>query len=397
MATDYFDPRAHSNRFKLSGNNCTATKTGSNNATAYLKQVVNSGIHQWKFKIIQHTSSCTVDIGIWKTKNIIVKDQYIRKKGKAYLYGAPFARLSKGDVADGNNPDYTFGKRCVEGDIIEMTLDLNKRELRFSVNARDYGVAFKVENTSYRAAVSIYYIKDSVQLLSYSTNDAFNNDDFKYDECDKLKETVQALKKEKDDIVRENEAITSSLQQRITELERAMNAKEIGLQQKLEQLQQKNEKLKQEIETIQNEKAEIQQKYNQVNESNIKLNEECKELQTDLTEMTKKYNTLYRKSNIDESNYMNWDSDNITDWIINLDSQFEAYENSLRENLKKEDVDGSILGELDKQDFHRFGVISMKHKLAITKQIKRLTNQQQQQQAQQQLPSYEGNNATAYI
>ncbi len=75
---------------------------------------------------------------------------------------------------------------------------------------------------------------------------------------------------------------------------------------------------------------------------------------------------------------MNWNSYDVANWIINLDKQYESFEDVLKIKLKEEDVDGSILSELDKGDLHRFGIISMKHKLAIATHIKRLTNQQKQ-------------------
>ena len=53
---------------------------------------------------------------------------------------------------------------------------------------------------------------------------------------------------------------------------------------------------------------------------------------------------LLRKSNIDERDYENWDSDMITDWIVGLDKEYEKYEEELRKNMKAEDVDGSVLG-----------------------------------------------------
>ena len=43
--------------------------------------------------------------------------------------------------------------KCKEGDIIDMYLDLNNFELKYSINDKDYGKAFDVENTSYRAVV----------------------------------------------------------------------------------------------------------------------------------------------------------------------------------------------------------------------------------------------------
>ena len=134
----------------------------------------------------------------------------------------------------------------------------------------------------------------------------------------------------------------------------------------------------------------------ELNANNIKLNEECKELQLNLQEMTQKYNKLYRKSNIDEGDFINWSTDDITNGICNLDVQYESFEDVLRNNLKKEDVDGSILRELEKQDLHRFGIVSMKHKLNVYKNIKRITSQHAQQPVFGQLN--EGNIApTAYI
>ena len=53
--------------------------------------------------------------------------------------------------------------------------------------------------------------------------------------------------------------------------------------------------------------------------------------------------------------------------------EYKGYEKVLRVNMKKEGVDGEILGDLDKNDLHRFGVVSIKHKVAIMKEIKRVT------------------------
>ena len=51
-----------------------------------------------------------------------------------------------------------------------MILDLNKLELRYIVNEKDYGVAFdksQLEQTSYRAVVSAFTYGSTVKLLSY--------------------------------------------------------------------------------------------------------------------------------------------------------------------------------------------------------------------------------------
>ena len=46
------------------------------------------------------------------------------------------------------------------------------------------------------------------------------------------------------------------------------------------------------------------------------LTDDYKEMKQDLDEIKTKYHTLLRKSNVKESEYVNWDSDIITDWIL---------------------------------------------------------------------------------
>ena len=48
-----------------------------------------------------------------------------------------------------------------------MVLDLEKLELRFSINDTDYGCAFKIRKATYRAAVCLNYVNSSILLLKY--------------------------------------------------------------------------------------------------------------------------------------------------------------------------------------------------------------------------------------
>ena len=77
-----------------------------------------------------------------------------------------------------------------------------------------------------------------------------------------------------------------------------------------------------------------------------------------------------------EISYMEWDYQNITDWIVSLDIGYREFRYVLKAKLKEEDVRGDMLMELDKGDLHRFGVILMKDKLRILQHIKKLTAQQ---------------------
>ena len=64
---------------------------------------------------------------------------------------------------------YEF-KVCAVNDVIEMILDLNKLELKYMVNEIDFGVFFDksmLEQTSYRAMVSVWGVGSVIKLLCY--------------------------------------------------------------------------------------------------------------------------------------------------------------------------------------------------------------------------------------
>ena len=64
--------------------------------------------------------------------------------------------------------DRDYGRTCVDGDIVEMILNLYDLTLSYKINNKDYSKAFDVEKTSYRAAISSYYKNDKFTLLSYN-------------------------------------------------------------------------------------------------------------------------------------------------------------------------------------------------------------------------------------
>eukprot|EP01083_Nonionella_stella_P126425 382661_1 len=372
---DCFDPMGHTKAFTLSANNMVATTNEAFRATAYLSKEVKSGVHRWRFKILSYSNNA-IDIGLWKSKYGIQLEKAARLmqkgKGKLYMYCVTYAYLSKGDLGDGRHDVDSYGTRCVKGDIIDMILDLNKLELKYVVNDKDYGVAFNVEKTSYKAVLNMSGYGYAIELVSYATT---NNTESKETDEQLNCDNCDILSKETDDLRKQIYEMSSDME---------LNTGIIN-------------SLNEQIETVRKEKVELLQRYDEVNETNIKLNEECKELQTNLTEMTNKYNALFRKTNIDETNYTNWDAENVADWIINLDSKYEKYEETLRVKLNEEGVDGSLLPDLDKSDLHRFGITLLKDKNAILKQIKRVTDQKQQHH--EQLVQYnEGADApTAYI
>ena len=135
----------------------------------FLTQVVNQGVHKWKFKLVS-IQNYAVTIGVWKgdkTDNThrISADGF--SQGRCYAYIVNHCICTPGD---GEVRRYEYGKKnCKSGDEVEMVLDLNKRELSYSVNDKALGIAFKnIQQTSYRAVLSIWKTGDAVELISYS-------------------------------------------------------------------------------------------------------------------------------------------------------------------------------------------------------------------------------------
>ena len=175
---DEWDPLFKSNHIKIDGNVVINT-FGRKYATVFLKNICKSpNKYHWKFKIKkydgQHKGWNNL-IGIWKinTKPPALNDgqHFTSIQHGGYAFISSYAKISDASVAgcyvrNGNYSDRTnYGKRCVEGDIIEMYLDLKKFELSYSINQKDYGVAFNVKNTEYRAAVMIDHKDNAIELM----------------------------------------------------------------------------------------------------------------------------------------------------------------------------------------------------------------------------------------
>ena len=58
-----------------------------------------------------------------------------------------------------------YGKPCEEGDIIDMYLDMNKLELSYAINNKNYGVACKVDKCEYKAVVYIRTQNQQIDLI----------------------------------------------------------------------------------------------------------------------------------------------------------------------------------------------------------------------------------------
>ena len=58
-----------------------------------------------------------------------------------------------------------YGKYLEKDDIVTMCIDMDKSELRYIINGKDYGVAATFEPGEYRPVLMMFDIRDSVQLI----------------------------------------------------------------------------------------------------------------------------------------------------------------------------------------------------------------------------------------
>ena len=168
---DRFDPNHISQATEL--DEYTQTLTQVENArpsSSYLENIVDSGRHQWTFKIVERRG--TVIIGIWRVLqneqpplgHNFARGSYRQYRGYGYF-------VSKGLRTDKNCgvSDSPYGVVCKDGDIVEMILDFDELSLSFKVNGTDYGKCHDVKQDKYRAAVFLYEAGCKIQLLESST------------------------------------------------------------------------------------------------------------------------------------------------------------------------------------------------------------------------------------
>ena len=134
---------------------------------AFLTEIVKSKQrHCWRFRI-NHLNQETLwmTIGVWKCNHeydLQYRLDSSRIRGKFYGWIVNY-QAATGDKR------HKYGKRrCKTGDVVDMILDLEKLQLSYFVNEEDFGVAFdKIEDTEYRAAISMNKSPDQIELISY--------------------------------------------------------------------------------------------------------------------------------------------------------------------------------------------------------------------------------------
>eukprot|EP01084_Bolivina_argentea_P285394 489396_1 len=164
---DKWDVNAVGSDMDIVRNMATHQGKKDSHQSAYLCNVVSEGIHIWKI-LVNKVSDSWNDIGIWKTKlgEPILNNYFVSNKHSGYSYFLSHGKKSIPESPGKCGPKY--GVACRSCDIITMTLNFDTLTLSFKVNAIDYGKAFDIEKTTYRAAISCYYKGDGFSLLSYT-------------------------------------------------------------------------------------------------------------------------------------------------------------------------------------------------------------------------------------
>ena len=164
---DRFDPELHGEKVKVSDTMINKSKYGQ--CSVFLSNILSSGKHQWRFKIWQ-THGCTLSIGVWDNAFSAEKqlNTYLTTVREATytinFNDAEFQGPKKFAVRDSGR----YGEKCEWNCIIDMYLDLDKLDLSFAINTRNYGTAFKLKSgTSYRGCSYIFAEGAKLELLLY--------------------------------------------------------------------------------------------------------------------------------------------------------------------------------------------------------------------------------------
>ena len=93
-----------------------------------------------------------------------------------------------------------------------------------------------------------------------------------------------------------------------------------------------------------------------ISEQNAVLQDEEKERQMEVEQLREEVKRL-KVLSLDETKFMNWNAEEISEWILNLDiDRMSKYEDVIRKNLKKDEVDGSLLVAVDIGDLRTWGI-----------------------------------------
>ena len=161
-------------KISLSVNSKSITKIGNantnigwNNNTYGIIEIpsMNNMTYQWDIKIVKVLSRISIIIGIASNN---IPDEFIGQSCKSGIY---YAFWSHGNKGAHNIPITIYGDAFGTNDIISICLDLQKAQIRFSINQNMQKIAFrnivKSEKVKYRLFVSMWYVGESVEITNF--------------------------------------------------------------------------------------------------------------------------------------------------------------------------------------------------------------------------------------
>ena len=132
---------------------------------SYCQRICESGRFKWKFEMRgckNPNKSFMIGIRMVEGTEIPPLDTFFSCAAKGYGFSALGGVLT-------DNEGFAVGRKygivCDDGAIIEMILDLDKLILSYVINGIDYGKAFNVKKSKYRAAVYMRSKGSTVTLL----------------------------------------------------------------------------------------------------------------------------------------------------------------------------------------------------------------------------------------
>ena len=183
--TDVFDPDQCDEKIEINGDSIIGPRNYDKLQTVYLKNVVSSGVHEWKFEY-KGDNIEPANGGFWipdmigifnmDYKHLMIRnenhyfDNYW-KDGKNISRG--FGLASNAKLTNAECPELwgkEYGHKWRKGDTIVMKLDFNSETLIFTINDNNYGDAFQIDATKqWKAAITFGQQKTQceIKLISY--------------------------------------------------------------------------------------------------------------------------------------------------------------------------------------------------------------------------------------
>eukprot|EP01084_Bolivina_argentea_P250933 420637_1 len=142
----------------------TFTEYACAHGTAYGSEVIDDGIFEWKIKIMSMSQFAAYS---WFAIGIIEDNEDVMEKhkedldwdesenGYQLLLDGIRGFLYTMNISAKQTPNYQC-KWLKENDILEMTLNWNRKTLSFKLNGKDHGIAFRnISQIKYRFVLSV--------------------------------------------------------------------------------------------------------------------------------------------------------------------------------------------------------------------------------------------------